>query len=199
MATIKQLRAVVMGEPVITPRSSALHAFDSVPEVPWRVRSVGGIGIFEPRSTVALDRLADDRHQRRHIAPEVEAPIVPAGPPDPLPRPADVLPHERAVSPGRFTRLALNPKARLKQRVIRRRQRLRPLPRHRPIRIRLARRTRDNQGRVLELRAVQREHVLEHELRGIPRLAVDVPLNVESDHGVAFREATLSPTTEASE
>ena len=54
-------------------------------------------------------------------------------------------------------------------------------PRHRHVGKFLARRRRDDQRRVLELRAVQREHVLDHEMPRIAVLAVFVALDVEAD------------------
>jgi len=39
------------------------------------------------------------------------------------------------------------------------------------------------------------EHVLEHELRGILLISVDVALIIEADHVPSFGEQTFSPTS----
>src|SRR5258708_714511 len=82
--------------------------------------------------------LRGHRHQRRHIAPKVETPEVPPRLPDPLLRPAHVLDHERDEVSSRFDGLALDAKARLEKRIVRRRESLRPRPGHRTIAVGLA-------------------------------------------------------------
>ena len=52
-----------------------------------------------------------ERHQRRHISPQVEAAVVPPCVSDPLLRPANVLDNQRNVVSCRFACLALNPEA----------------------------------------------------------------------------------------
>src|SRR5689334_22494084 len=76
---------------------------------------------------------------------------------------------------------------------------LRSSPWHRHVAVGLAWRRRDDQRSVAELRAVNRPHVLEHELRGVAMLAVDVLLNVEADHVEAFGQQPFGPATEAAE
>ena len=44
---------------------------------------------------------------------------------------------------------------------------------------------------------MQRQHVLHHKLRGIPMLAIDVLLDVESDHVVALGKQALGPAAQA--
>ena len=73
------------------------------------------------------------------------------------------------------------------------------LPRHRAIAVGLARRRGDDQRGVLELRAVQRQHVLDDKLRGIAMLAVLMPLDVEADDIVALGQQALGPAAEAAE
>jgi hypothetical protein len=47
-----------------------------------------------------------------------------------------------------------------------------------------------------ELRTVQREHVLDYELRRVARFAVNVLMVVESNYFVAFGEKTFSPSAQ---
>ena len=60
-------------------------------------------------------------------------------------------------------------------------------------------RTRHNQRRTLRLTPVQRQDVLEHELRRIPMLPINVPLNIEPDHVIPFSQSTFSPTSKPRE
>src|SRR6266404_7628866 len=145
------------------------------------------IGVeFLPRSR--------NRHQRRNIAPKVIATKVPASSPDPSLRTADVLDNQRDVSAGRFAGLALNPEANFEERVIRWRQGLRLLPRHGTIRIRLTWGRSNNHRSVFELRAVEREYILNHELPGIPACSVVMPLNVKAHHIETFSQESFSPS-----
>src|SRR5258708_22635067 len=136
------------------------------------------------------------RHQRRHIAPEVEASKIPPGTPDPLLRPAHVLDYQRDEMTCRFDGLALDAKARLEKGIVRWRQGLRTRPGHRSIAVCLAGRASNNQSSILELPAVKHEHLLQHELRWIASGAVVVPLEVEADHLPAFCEQALGPAAE---
>lgn len=91
-------------------------------------------------------------------------------------------PTYRASFSGSFNRFPLNPEARIEQPVIRAfgfpllAQRFRglrvlrvfaPAPRHRQVAVVLARRAGENQAGVSELAPVDRQHVLEHELRRV--------------------------------
>lgn len=151
------------------------------------------------------------RHQCRHIAPKSEASEHPARSPNPWLRAFHILNDQRHMSSSRLACLALNPKARIEQpREIgphltafvcadRRGLRLRQRPRHRHVAELLTRRAGDNQRRVTKLRAVQGQNVLDHHLRGIPVLAVGVPLNVKTHDIVPFGDASLGQTSEAAE
>lgn len=114
-------------------------------------------------------------------------------------RPAHVLDDHRNVTPCGLARLALDAEASLKQRVVRRRQRLSPRPRHGAVAVRLARRTGDDQVDIAELRAVQRQDVLQHELRRVAMVAVHMLFDVEADHVIAFKQKPLSPAAESAE
>jgi len=138
-----------------------------------------------------------DRHQRRHVAPQIERAEVPARSPHPFLRPAHVLHDQRDFTPSRLASLPLDTKARLEKRIVGRRQRLGALPRHGAIAVGLAGRGGDDQRGVLELRAVERAHVLDDELAGIAVLAVLVPLDVEADDAIAFGEPGLGPAAES--
>src|SRR6266404_7192413 len=89
-------------------------------------------------------------HQRRHIAPKVERSEVPPAASYPLLRAPDILDHHRDVMARGFARFALDAEACIEQLVIRRWQRLRPLPRHRAVAVCLTRRARHDQRRILE-------------------------------------------------
>jgi len=41
---------------------------------------------------------------------------------------------------------------------------------------------------------VERPDILQNKLRGVAVLAVDMPLDVEADHGVAFGQQPLGPS-----
>jgi len=129
-----------------------------------------------------------NRHQRRHVAPQVEAAVIPRRAPYPLLRAADILDHHRDVMARGFRRLSLDAEAGLEQRVIRRWQRFRPFPRHRAVTVGLARRRSHDTGGCLELRAVHRQHVLKHELRGIRAV-----LDIEAHHVIAVGEKSFGP------
>src|SRR6185437_9311564 len=128
-----------------------------------------------------LHRLRDRRHKSWHVTPQIERAEIPPRSADPFLRPAHVFNDQRDMPPGRLASLALDAETGVEERVVRRRQRLRARPRHSPVAIVLAGRRGDDQRRVLELRAVQRAHVLDDQLRGITVLAVFVALDVEAD------------------
>src|SRR5882757_1270561 len=120
---------------------------------------------------------------------------MPASAADPLLSATDVLDDHWNMAPSGRGCLALDPKTRLEKRVVRRRQSLSTLPRHRPIAVALARRGRHDQRRILELPAVQHQHVLYDELRGIAMFAVHMLHIVKADDVIAFGEQTFGPTT----
>jgi hypothetical protein len=136
-----------------------------------------------------------NRQQRRNVSPQIEAPELPASSANVGLCAADVFDHQGNEPASRFDGLPLNPEARLEQRIVRGRQRLRALPRHRPIAVRLAGRRSDDQRRILELRAVDREHVLQDELRRVLVLAVGVALDIEADDFIAGLKQTFSPAS----
>jgi hypothetical protein len=147
-------------------------------------------------------------HQRRNITPQHETSERPSRSPNPWLCTTDILDHHRNVPTGSRARFTLNAETSIEQarevskhlagfvRTDRRRFRLRERPWHRHIRKLLAWRRRDNQRRVSELRTMQRENVLDHQLRGIAMLAVDVLLDIEADDVVIFGQTSFSPTTE---
>src|SRR6185437_10520734 len=137
-----------------------------------------------------LGPLERDGHQCWHVAPQIERAKIPASPPHPFLRAAHVLNDQWNMPTSGFAGLALNAEANLEQCVVRRRERLGALPRHRPVAVGLTRRTRHDQRGILELRSVQRGHILNNKLRRIAVLAVLVPFDVEADHVVAFGEQT---------
>ena len=51
-------------------------------------------------------------------------------------------------------------------------------------------------NRIAELRAEEREHVLNHQLRRVSRLAVFVPVIVETDHAPSLGKKTFRPATQ---
>src|SRR5271165_7358073 len=136
------------------------------------------------------------RHQRRHIAPQVERPEVPPRPAHPWLRAPDVLDHHRDMPPRRLACLPLNPETRVEQSVVRRRKRLCPRPRHGAIAVRLTWRRRHDQRRVPELRTMERENVLNGERRRIAMRAVFVPLDIEPDHVIALGKQPVRPSAE---
>src|ERR1019366_1728119 len=87
-------------------------------------------------------RVASERdwHQRRHIAPQEEAPEVPTRFPDPFLGPSHILDDQRNMTTGGLARLALNAKAGVEQRVVRRWKCLGAAPWHRAVAVALARR-----------------------------------------------------------
>jgi len=93
-------------------------------------------------------------HERGNVTPKMKCSEIELGSTNPLLRSSNVLDNQRNVASTRFGGFPLNPEARLKESVIRWRQRLRSLPRHCSIAVRLAGRARDNHDRILELRAV---------------------------------------------
>ena len=96
----------------------------------------------------------------------------------------------------RFAGFLLNPKARLKERVVRRGQGFGLLPRHGSIRIGLTGRTRDNQRGILELRTVDSQHVLKNKLGRILGVSVLMPFNIKTDDAVAFCKQPFCPSAE---
>jgi hypothetical protein len=72
--------------------------------------------------------------------------------------------------------------------------RLGPRPRHGHPRIFLARRTRHDQVGAAELRAMQRQNVLNHKLRRIAVIAIDVLLNVKTNDVIVFSEQSFAPS-----
>src|SRR6185312_7379138 len=98
---------------------------------------------------------------------------------------------------GRLAGLALDAEAGVEERVVGRREGLCPLPRHCPVAVSLAWRRGDDQRRVLELRAVQRAHVLDDQLRGIAMITAFVTLDVKADHVDTLGEQTFRPAPEA--
>src|SRR5258708_3605449 len=98
-----------------------------------------------------------------------------------------------------FASLALDAKACLEQRVVRRRQRLRPAPWHGTVAVALARGRSHDQVSIPELRAVQRQRVLQDQLRGIFRITILVALDVEADHIPSLGKQTLGPTAQTAE
>lgn len=114
---------------------------------------------------------------------------MPLRPAHPTLSAAHVLDHHRDIAPGGLRRLALDAEAGIEQRIIGRRQRLRFLPRHRAVAVCLAGRRCDDTGRVAELGAVKREHVLKYQLRRI-----GAAFDVEADHVKAFSKESFGPS-----
>src|SRR5690606_13531158 len=163
-----------------------------------RILSVPAVCVVsdrKPRSAAVLRRshALRHRHQCGNVAPQVIGAVVPSSSPDPLLRALDVLDDHWDVAPGGIDRLTLDSEARLEQTIVGRWQGLRTLPRHRPIAVLLARRARDDQMRIAELSTVDREHVLQHELRWIAVIAVDMLLDVEADDAPALGEQAVCP------
>jgi hypothetical protein len=75
--------------------------------------------------------------------------------------------------------------------------RLCPFPWHGHVAVLLARRGGDDQRSALELRAVQRANVSDNELRRVSLIAVFMPLDVETNHVIAFGKQAVSPAAEA--
>src|SRR5690606_28707548 len=102
-----------------------------------------------------LLRLSCRRHQRGHVAPQIEAAEVPASSPDPRLGTLHVLDHQRDMPPCRLARLALDAEAGIEQRgqllhialatAVLGRLRLRLCPRHRHVAEFLAGRAGDDQ------------------------------------------------------
>src|ERR1019366_9060360 len=163
----------------------------------------------EPRSPVVLARARDGRHERGNIAPKVEAPERPPRSPDPWLRALDVLDDHRDMPACRFASLALDAKACIEQAVQafalgasrigsdRRGLRLRARPRHRHVGIFLARRRCDNQRGIAELRAVERQNVLDDKPARVAVLAIDVALDVKAKAIPAFGDEAVSPAADA--
>lgn len=63
----------------------------------------------------------------------------------------------------------------------------------------LARRRGDDQVGRAKLPAVKRHDVLQHKLRGIALLAIDVTLDVETDHVEAFGQEAIGPAAQTAE
>jgi hypothetical protein len=99
--------------------------------------------------------------------------------------------------PSGLISLALDAKARLKQRVVRWRQRLCALPGHCAVAVGLAGGRGHNQGCVLELRPVKGPNVLDDQLGRIAMRAIFVARDVEADDVEAFGEQSLGPAAEA--
>src|SRR6185312_6806052 len=133
-------------------------------------------------------------------------PEVPTRATNPRDGAADILDDQRDIPAGRVARLALKTETGVEQRKLFRqqcgigpdlcRERLRSGPGHRRITKKLARRARHNQRNVLELRAVKSEHVLDHKLRRIAMLAVDMLLDVKPDNVEALGEQARCPASE---
>ena len=75
--------------------------------------------LFEAVPVIAgrLGARRNRRHQRRHVAPQVEScRTIPTRPPDPGLRAAHILDNQRDVPPSRLASLALDPEAGVEQR-----------------------------------------------------------------------------------
>ncbi|MDD5722683.1 MAG: hypothetical protein PHY29_02960 [Syntrophales bacterium] len=153
------------------------------------------ISQFSTRATTFVKRvipwkfaMLSRRHERRYIAPQVETPIVPPCPPNPLLRTPHVLDYHWNVMTCRFYGFSLNPEASLEKCIVRGRQSLRPLPRHCPVGIRLAGRRGDNKAGILESPSIEREDILKDKLTGIASRPVVVAFDVKADYFPSFRE-----------
>src|SRR3990167_3279159 len=144
------------------------------------------------------------RHQRWRVAPKMIRAIIPARPPDPLLRATHILNDHRNVMARDLDGLAMNSEAGIEQRgkalALGRIGEdlpalfLRLRPRHSHVREFLTRRAWGDQRGVLELLAVQRENVLQYELRWIlnePRSRLGVrPFHPKRD-SAALRPAAI--------
>src|ERR1700704_2823048 len=76
---------------------------------------------------------SSDWHQRRQISPQVVTPEMPSRLANPLLGAAHIFNNQRHMSAGRLRCFPLNPEGSFEEGIVRRSQRLRSTPRHRPV------------------------------------------------------------------